>query len=51
VPVSRVRESAALFTAMGADVTTSIYPGRGHWVGDEEVDIAREMLDRLAPPA
>ena len=51
VPVSRVRESAELFTAMGADVKTSIYPGRGHWVGDEEVDIAREMLDRLAASA
>jgi len=51
VPVTRVLESAEVFTRMGADVKTSIYPGRGHWVGDEEVEIARAMLDRLAPPA
>jgi len=51
VPVARVLESAEVFTRMGADVKTSIYPGRGHWVGDEEVEIARAMLDRLAPPA
>ena len=50
VPVTRVLESAEVFTRMGADVKTSIYPGRGHWVGDEEVEIARAMLDRLAPP-
>jgi predicted esterase len=51
VPVSRVLESAEVFTRMGADVKTSIYPGRGHWIGDEEVEIARAMLDRVAPPA
>ena len=51
VPVTRVLESAEVFTRMGADVKTSIYPGRGHWVGDEEVAIARAMLDRLASPA
>lgn len=51
VPVSRVMESAAVFTRMGADVKTSIYPGRGHWVGDEEIDIARDMIDRVASSA
>jgi predicted esterase len=51
VPVTRVVESAEVFTRMGADVKTSIYPGRGHWVGDEEVEIARTMLDRLTTPA
>jgi predicted esterase len=50
VPVSRVMESAAVFTRMGADVTTSIYPDRGHWVSDEEVDIARDVIDRVASP-
>ena len=48
VPVSRVMESAAVFTRMGADVNTSIYPGRGHWVSDEEVVIARNLIDRVA---
>ena len=51
VPVPRVLESAALFTAMGAEVKTSIYPARGHWVSDKEVEIAQEMLDRLATSA
>ena len=51
VPVSRVLESAAIFTSMGAEVKTSIYPARGHWVSDKEVETAQEMLDRLASSA
>jgi predicted esterase len=51
VPVSRVLESAEVFTRVGADVTTSIYPGRGHLVGEAEIEIAREMLDRVATSA
>jgi phospholipase/carboxylesterase len=48
VPESRVRESAALFTRMGADVTTRIYPGMGHLVSDDEVSFAQGLIDLAA---
>jgi len=48
IPESRVRETAAVFQRMGAEVTTRIYPGMGHLVNDDEVTFARELLARLA---
>ena len=48
VPVSRVRESAEIFTRMGAHVTTRIYPGRGHFVSDDEVALAQSLIDGVA---
>jgi predicted esterase len=48
VPETRVRESAAAFMRMGADVTTRIYPGMGHLVNDDELMFARELLSRLS---
>lgn len=47
VPESRVRESAAVFERMGADVTTRIYPGMGHLVNDDEAEFARDLLAQL----
>lgn len=47
VPESRVRESAAVFERMGADVTLRIYPGMGHLVNEEELETARRLLDGL----
>ena len=44
IPEARVRESAAVCTRMGADVTTRIYPGMGHLVNDDEIAWARELL-------
>ena len=37
VPEARVRETASVLTALGADVRCRIYPGRAHIVGDEEI--------------
>jgi predicted esterase len=51
VPVTRVNETAGHFERMGARVTKRIYPGRGHFVGDAEVDAARELLDEAAAAA
>jgi phospholipase/carboxylesterase len=51
VPESRVRETAAVFLRMGADVTTRIYPGMGHLVSDDEIAVARGILARLASRA
>jgi predicted esterase len=32
---------------MGADVTERLYPGMGHLVNDDEIQFARDMIDRL----
>ena len=48
IPLERVRESSAVFAAMGADVTERIYPGMGHTVSREEITITRDMLAPLA---
>ena len=48
VPASRVAESADVFGRMGAAVTTRIYPGMGHLVNDDEIAVARAMLDSVA---
>lgn len=48
VPERRVRESAAVFKRMGADVTLCIYPGMDHVVNDEEAEFARDLLSQLA---
>jgi len=48
VPESRVRETAEVFTRLGADVTLRIYPGMGHLVNDDEVEFAQGVLDAVA---
>jgi predicted esterase len=47
VPKSRVDESAALFTRLGAEVVERIYPGMGHLVNDDEVFAARAIMDTI----
>ena len=47
VPKTRVDESAAVFTRMGADVTERIYPGMGHLVNDDEIAFTRTLLAKL----
>jgi phospholipase/carboxylesterase len=51
IPEERVRESAALFERMGADVTTRIYPGMGHLVNENEIEFTRDLLASLVDPA
>jgi len=48
VPESRVRETAAVFERMGADVTMHIYDGADHFVNDDEIAVARGLLAHLA---
>jgi predicted esterase len=50
VPEARVRETAAVFTRLGADVTLRIYPGMGHLVNEDEIRIAQALLDAVASP-
>ncbi|HSD33371.1 MAG TPA: dienelactone hydrolase family protein [Gemmatimonadales bacterium] len=44
VPKTRVDETAAVFTRMGAAVTERIYPGMGHLVNDDEIAFTRGVL-------
>jgi predicted esterase len=51
VPKSRVDESAALFTRLGAQVVERIYPGMGHLVNDDEILAARAIMDTISTKA
>jgi phospholipase/carboxylesterase len=47
IPLARLKETAALMTAMDATVVERIYPGFGHGVNDDEIAQARAILARL----
>lgn len=47
VPKRRVDETVMVLERMGAQVTKRIYPGMGHTVEPEEIEIVRGMLDAL----
>jgi predicted esterase len=49
VPWSRVQESAAVLTAMGAEVDLRRYPGRPHSVSEDELTVARELIASALP--
>jgi phospholipase/carboxylesterase len=44
VPWSRVQQSGDLLRQINASVSLRRYPGRPHTIGEEELQIAREML-------
>ena len=54
VPPPRVRETAEVLSAMGAEATIRIYPGMGHTINRDEVDAANAlvagMLEDQVPP-
>jgi predicted esterase len=45
VPEARVRETASVLTALGADVRCRIYPGRPHIISDAEITEARAFIN------
>jgi predicted esterase len=47
VPVERVHESTEVFEAMGAEVELRVYPGMDHIVNDDEVAVARQILQKI----
>lgn len=47
VPVARVEETARVLEGMGAQVTTRIYPGRGHTVNENELEQVRALMERV----
>jgi predicted esterase len=51
IPVASVRESAAVFRKLGADVTERIYPRMPHTVNEDEIATVRSMLKNAAAAA
>jgi phospholipase/carboxylesterase len=44
VPVTRVRTTAALLKNMHARVTEKIYPGMGHTINQDEIDVVNKLI-------
>ncbi len=44
IPLSRVEETASLFTSMNANVDLQIYPGMGHTVNADEISRINNLL-------
>jgi predicted esterase len=44
IPKSRVIESEAVFSRLGARVTRTLYPGMGHLVNDDEIEMVRSIV-------
>lgn len=51
IPLKRVEETAEVLSSMGAEVTKSIYPGMGHTIIQDEIEVARRLLDHHLIPA
>lgn len=52
IPLGRVRETETILRALGAEVSTRIYPGGSHDINEDELSLARHLLARMvgAPP-
>jgi predicted esterase len=48
IPLERVHETEAVFTAMGASAVARIYPGMAHTVNADELAYVSDLLDRVA---
>lgn len=44
IPLERVQESDRIFKELGADVRTTIYPGMGHQINDDEIRQINEVM-------
>jgi len=44
IPVERVRETAEALGSLRAEVTTRLYPGLGHAVGDDEIRVVQRLV-------
>jgi predicted esterase len=47
IPVSRVEETSKLFRYLDASVTQNLYPDMGHTINQDEIGIAREMIQNI----
>ena len=46
IPKERVELSAEVMRTLGGEVTLRIYPGMGHTINEEEIELVRGMIDR-----
>lgn len=46
IPLERMKETTALLTSMGAKVTERVYPNMDHTIIDEEIELARELIEK-----
>lgn len=46
IPLQRVKETTALLTEMGTHVTERIYPNLGHTIVEEEIELARALIEK-----
>ncbi|RYF72900.1 MAG: phospholipase, partial [Cytophagaceae bacterium] len=44
IPKARVLETDAVYTRMGADVQTRIYPNGGHTINEDELSLVNTVL-------
>lgn len=51
IPKERVEESAVALDRLGAAVNVRLYPGMGHSVNREELEVARSILDDAFDPS
>ncbi len=47
IPAERVLETEAVFRRMNASVTRRLYAGMGHLVNDDEIAMARDIIDTV----
>jgi phospholipase/carboxylesterase len=47
IPAERVLETEAVFRRLGADVTRKLYPGMGHTVIPDEIEIVQKTMDSV----
>jgi phospholipase/carboxylesterase len=48
LPKRRVDETATVFERLGATVTRQVYQGLGHAISPEEIERARELVEKIA---
>jgi len=46
IPLQRVNETTNLLKAMGAQVTEKIYPNMGHQINEDEISLAKTLIER-----
>jgi predicted esterase len=49
IPHAQLTETAGIFQDMGADVDLRIYPGMGHTVNEDEIEIVKAILAKENP--
>jgi phospholipase/carboxylesterase len=47
IPEYRVHQAAAVFSGLGAQVETRIYPGLGHTINQDELSAVQAIMDHL----